>query len=218
MAERGVIFAETPAKQIAKAAREFARRTVNEKPHRARWQQNRGSSTQIRWGKVTAGHGCGWYTIELGTLDGSSDASASLSGSGTECSPFGVITGEGTEGCSTSISLRPERVIGSGVFVEAYDPASTVIPLIAGTDCIVWKSGGSAAGSGSASTSGSGSGTTSSGWGVLRGRMNELLKYEEDGECCASTGEWVTTRKKPFIFVGIEGEWIDCADCPSGSA
>lgn len=38
MAEKGVIFGETAAKQIAKTVREVARRTVNEMPQRGRWQ------------------------------------------------------------------------------------------------------------------------------------------------------------------------------------
>ncbi len=43
MAEKGVIFGETAAKQIAKTVREVTRRTVNEMPQRGRWQQHRGS-------------------------------------------------------------------------------------------------------------------------------------------------------------------------------
>lgn len=44
MAEKGVIFGETAAKQIAKTVREVARRTVNEMPQRGRWHgRKRGS-------------------------------------------------------------------------------------------------------------------------------------------------------------------------------
>jgi len=43
MAEKGIVFGETAAKQIAKTVREVARRTVNEMPQRARWQGGRGS-------------------------------------------------------------------------------------------------------------------------------------------------------------------------------
>lgn len=39
MAEKGVIWGKTAAKQIAKTVREVARRTVNESPQRGRWQQ-----------------------------------------------------------------------------------------------------------------------------------------------------------------------------------
>lgn len=53
MAEKGVIFGETAAKQIAKTVREVARRTVNEMPQRGRWQQHRGGG---------GGHTI-WFTI-----------------------------------------------------------------------------------------------------------------------------------------------------------
>lgn len=39
MAEKGVIWGQTAAKQIAKTVREVARRTVNEQSQRGRWQQ-----------------------------------------------------------------------------------------------------------------------------------------------------------------------------------
>lgn len=55
MAEKGVIFGETAAKQIAKTVREVARRTVNEMPQRGRWHgRKRGSG---------GGHSI-WFTIE----------------------------------------------------------------------------------------------------------------------------------------------------------
>ncbi len=54
MAEKGVIFGETAAKQIAKTVREVARRTVNEMPQRGRWQQHRASG---------GGHTI-WFTID----------------------------------------------------------------------------------------------------------------------------------------------------------
>ena len=54
MAEKGVVWGQTAAKQIAKTVREVARRTVNEKPRRGRWQQQRGSSG--------GGHTM-WFTI-----------------------------------------------------------------------------------------------------------------------------------------------------------
>jgi len=44
MAEKGVIFGETAAKQIAKTVREVARRTVNEMPQRGRWHGRRGGA------------------------------------------------------------------------------------------------------------------------------------------------------------------------------
>lgn len=55
MPEKGVIFGENAAKQIAKTVREVARRTVNEMPQRGRWHGRRGGSG--------GGHTI-WFTIE----------------------------------------------------------------------------------------------------------------------------------------------------------
>jgi hypothetical protein len=54
MTEKGVIFGETAAKQIAKTVREVSRRTVNEMPQRGRWHGRRGGSG--------GGHTI-WFTI-----------------------------------------------------------------------------------------------------------------------------------------------------------
>ena len=56
MAEKGVIFGETAAKQIAKTVREVSRRTVNEMPQRGRWHGRRG-------GGSGGGHTI-WFTID----------------------------------------------------------------------------------------------------------------------------------------------------------
>lgn len=56
MAEKGVIFGETAAKQIAKTVREVSRRTVNEMPQRGRWHGRRGGSSG-------GGHTI-WFTID----------------------------------------------------------------------------------------------------------------------------------------------------------
>ena len=56
MPEKGIIFGETAAKQIAKTVREVARRTVNEMPQRGRWHGRRG-------GGSGGGHTI-WFTID----------------------------------------------------------------------------------------------------------------------------------------------------------
>lgn len=56
MPEKGIIFGETAAKQIAKNVREVARRTVNEMPQRGRWHGRRG-------GGSGGGHTI-WFTID----------------------------------------------------------------------------------------------------------------------------------------------------------
>jgi hypothetical protein len=175
-----------------------------------------GALSDIRDGIVRESHGCGYYRVELGTYEGESVGSGSADASGERCDPCGVISSAGTEGCGMDIVYPANQVVGIGVFVTAYDPASTVIPLKVGTDCVVSTISGTATGSGSGA--GSGSGTTPPAiWRMLRGFQEHLVKYEEDGSCCGPGGTWVTTRKKPTILIGHDCGWIDCAPCPSGS-
>ena len=47
--EDGVIFGKVAAQQIAKTVREVSRRMMNEKPHRARWQQHPGGGGESMW-------------------------------------------------------------------------------------------------------------------------------------------------------------------------
>jgi len=199
MAEKGVIFGETAAKTIVKTCKEHARRTVNEKPHRARYQQKESGGT-VRDGIVRTVIGCGWYRIELGTFIGSPNDIASASGS-AGCDPCLDVTGQGTSGCQITISAPASKVTGSGTIVTAYDMFSDKIPLIVGTDCLLAKTSGVA-----------------TVWKIVNGYHEHVVKYEEDGSCCGPAGEWVTTRKKPTILIGHDCEWIDCEPCPSGSA
>ena len=116
------------------------------------------------------------------------------------------------------------------MYETAYDPASVLIPLIAGSDCIVAKvsntatagSNSSASGGdpcGSESTSDSGSDPAEEIWGVVSGTQEHIVQYKERGECCELTGEWVTTHKTPIILIGLECEEIACDECPtSGSS
>lgn len=185
------------------------------------WVALPGGGGGLTWGKVISGS-CGWYTIELGRLAGSSDA-GSYSGSDDPCNPCDMVTSAGTVDCGIELTYPQPKVEGSGVFVTAYDPESIIVPLEPGTDCIVSKirsvtGAGSGSGSGAEPlASGSGSGTEPEIWGIVRGLQKHLVQYRERGECCPTTGQWVTTHKTPIIFPGIECAEIQCAECPPGS-
>ena len=192
--------------QVAQTVREVSRRIRNETPERGRWQFHGGGGA-IRWGKVVGTSGCGVYSVELGTV-----GNASASGS-EGCSGCGTVASSGTSDCSIEINYPASRVIGSGVFVTAYDPESTVVPLRVGSDCMVARIQNPQVAS-------SGDGGTEQVWGIVRGLQEHLVQYRERGECCPTTGQWVTTHKTPIIFPGIECDEIQCAECPtdSGSA
>lgn len=206
----GNTLSDKAAAEIAKTVREVSRRMMNERGHRGRWQFQGGGGGSSRWGLVTALLGCGWYTIELGTLDGQTEAS----GSGPVCDPCANVTGAGTSGCELTLEYPTPRVTGSGVFITAYDPASTLVPLRVGTDCVVTRMPGNGP---PASGSGSGSGTASTMWSV-RGFQEHIVQYKERWDCCAPDGPPKLVGKTPIIFVGKECDEILCEECPASGS
>jgi hypothetical protein len=166
-----------------------------------------GGGTISQWGLVNAKLGCGWYTIELGTLDDSEEAS----GSGPVCDPCVGVTGEGTVDCGLALEYPTARVTGTGVFVTAYDPASTIISLRLGSDCVVTKMQG-----GSTTSSGSGSGASGTLWSV-RGLQDHIVQFKERWECCPD-GTPRLVGKTPIVFAGRACEEIICDECPSSGS
>jgi len=164
-----------------------------------------GGGGSNQWGLVTALLGCGWYTIELGTLDGSEEAS----GSGPVCDPCSGVTGAGTSGCGLTLDYPTPRVVGTGVYVTAYDPASTIVPLKVGADCILTRMQGSAAPA-------SGSGAAGAAWSV-RGLQEHIVEYKERWECC-DDGSRKLVGKTPVVFAGKVCEEILCEECPASGS
>lgn len=157
------------------------------------------------WGIVTERIGCGVYTIELGTLG----EEPSGSGSGTSCDPCVGVTGAGTSACELVLEYPTSRVVGSGVFVTAYDPSSTLIPLRNGTDCVVTKMPGSSAPA-------SGSGASTSMWSV-RGFQEHIVEYRQRAECCPD-GSYKVVGKTPIVLIGKVCEEILCEECPASGS
>ena len=177
-----------------------------------------GGGTRIRDGIVVASHGCGYYTIELGYYDGNAIGSGSADASGGECDPCASLITSGADATATVVSYPGSQIAGSGTTVEAYDPASIVIPLVVGTDCVVCLIPGGPTGSGSGSTgAGSGSGAEPTVWRVIQGCQEHVVKYEEEGDCCGPGGTWVTLRRRPTILIGHTCPWQEVDSCPSGS-
>jgi len=178
----------------------------------------------IRTGIVREALGCGWYRIELGNFEGSVADLASVSGS-IACSPCANVTSAGTEDCGIILSDPASLVVGTGEIVTAYDSASTTIPLVVGTDCVLALASGAGVGSGSESFTasfdevGSASVSGSEGvvWQVLRGYQNHIVDYKERWDCCEPNGPATLIAKTPIIFIGIACEEIQCGACPSGS-
>ena len=196
-----------------------------------RWEVIAPASTVTKWGIVNTVQGCGMYIIELGVMCNNEESSVSISDSFSDpvpCNQCDNVISESTENCGIELRYPPNRVTGIGVYVTAYDPASVLIPLRAGSDCVVAKVSNTATSSSGSSASGGdpcGSHSTSTSdpveevWGVVSGTQEHVVQYKERGECCGVTGEWVTTHKTPIILIGLECEEIACDVCPgSGSS
>jgi hypothetical protein len=164
-----------------------------------------GGGGESRWGLVVSGEGCGIYTIELGTMD----EPASGSGSGS-CNPCTNVTGAGTSACELVLEYPAARVTGSGEYVTAYDPTSILIPLLAGTDCVVTRMGG-------AEALASGSGPATPTWSV-RGLQEHIVQYRERWDCCEPNGPPVLVGKTPVIFAGKVCDEILCGECPASGS
>jgi hypothetical protein len=167
-----------------------------------------GGTLNVQHGIVTANLGCGYYTIEKGTWAGDmQDAGIGLGSDYTgsaDCDICQDVVGAGTDACGITLTYAPCQVNGTGVYVTAYDEASALIPLVVGTSVKMINMG-------DVDTY-----TQTPIWQILRGVMEHVVKYEEDGECCPSTGVWQTTRKRANILIGKTCDWIECDPCYGG--
>ena len=194
----------------------FAPEGTGEKTCVVRFAGSGGGGAVISDGIVRIVHACGVYTIELGELQ---DVDESASGSGPNCNPCDDGSGSGS-GCELILSPPPQRVVGNGTFVVAFDPQSITIPLAVNTDCVVGKvSPMASSSSGSGAGSGSGASTVTP-WRVLSGYQEHIVQYRERWDCCAPDGPPVLIGKTPIVLVGKECAEIICGECPpsSGSA
>ena len=204
MAETPTVLGTKAVEQIAKTVRDNQNRMMLPRGHRGRWQFH-GGSLNVQHGIVKTILGCGYYTIEKATWAGDmQDAGVGLGSDypgSSDCDICLDVVGEGTDGCGITLSYPPIQVEGTGVSVTAYDSASGLIPLVVGTSCKMINMGDVDAYTGEPV------------WQILRGMMEHVVKYEEDGECCPDTGTWQTTRKRPTILIGHTCDWIECEPC-----
>ncbi len=63
---QGTVFGDKAVKQIAKTVREVARRMMNEKPNRGRWQQQPGAGVELAHGVILeqCSLGCSTYRVQ----------------------------------------------------------------------------------------------------------------------------------------------------------
>jgi len=177
-----------------------------------------GGGHRITHGIVTEHLGCGRYLIEKAIWNGDPDTDGLGLGSGSglnDCNPCFDVTGEGTSACAITLTIPPLQVTGTGVYVTAHDYASTLIPLVVGTGCLIVNLGDrDNAASGSASGSGAGTAIRQ----VLRGFHEHVVEYKEEWDCCEPGGPETLISKTPVILIGKECAPIRCGECPASGS
>lgn len=179
------------------------------------------AGSTLRYGIVSASHGCGHYTVELGVWSGDIDTAGVGIGSDTSsglpdinCDVCWDKTGEGTSECAITISYPPCPVTGTGEFVEAHHNASALVPLKVGTACVL-TGGSSNSASSSSSTTASSSASTAP-WKIVDGLQEHIVEYKEVWDCCdgpGESGEETLISRTPVIFAGKECDPLDCGTC-----
>lgn len=179
---------------------------------------------------VSESHGRGYYTLELAEWVGSTpDCAGGATLDNPECDICTVLSASGGSsggassggpsggaiGCGDDIQLPvfDRQLVGIGVYVLAYDPASTIVPLELLTDCYVMDLGSvnSTLSSGSTSSGGPSSGNEEPVWHIVRGHQTHTLQYREESECCG--GVVTVTRRQAIIFAALVCEEETCNNC-----
>lgn len=187
-------------------------------------ERDGGSGSTAVHGIVHDDLGCGYYIVELAEWAGQTPTGGSGSGTGSQDGlPCDVCpTGSGTGGLlgnpdcgDATIPIFENQVTGIEVYVLAYDPASTIVPLDLGSDCLMMSTGATNLANGS----GSGTGFTSTDeepvFQIVRGHQTHTVQYIENEICC--DGEIIATDRKALIFAAKICENMFCdTECPGG--
>jgi hypothetical protein len=188
-------------------------------------QRDGGSGASAIHGIVHDDIGCGYYVVELAEWAGQTPTGGSGSGTGSQDGlPCDVCpTGSGSQGLlgnpncgDATIPIFENQVIGIGVFVLAYDPASVLVPLQEGSDCLMMDTGATNLTNGSGSGTGFVSEDREPVFQIIRGYQTHTVQYIENEMCC--DGEIIATDRKALIFAAKMCENMFCdTECPGGA-
>jgi hypothetical protein len=208
MADEQIVFGPKAVEQIAKTVREVARMMQNPEGHRGRWQGRYPiNSGRLQYGIVNADETRGYYTIEIAEWAGTTPVAGEVPDICLDAT--GSTSASGDDSCADiTLPAFESQLIGTGVYVLAYDPESVFVPLEVGSDCVLADMGATnALGSQSAS-----SGTTEPVFQIVRGYQTHVVAYDKQYVCC--DGVWTLITKKTYIFAAKECTPAQCANCP----
>ena len=170
------------------------------------WQPYGGGLVSLIHGIVNADLTRGYYTIEIADWSGSTPVTDEVPDICLQAT--GSLSTSGDDNCADiTLPAFESQLIGTGVYVLAYDPESVLVPLEVGSDCVVADMGATnALGSQSAS-----SGTTEPVFQIVRGYQTHVAAYDKEYECC--DGVWTLITKKTYIFAAKECTPATCANC-----
>lgn len=182
------------------------------------------NSSALRHGLVRSNLGCGYYVIELGVWTG--DMFSAGSGVGSDPSDADIpdidcdvcydVTGRGTEACAIELHYPPVQVTGTGQYVIAYHRASALVPLHAGSACLLTGSGADQpSSSDDAPTNTRGIDNV---WQIIDGLQDHTVQYIEEWDCCEPDGPETLLTRTPVIFAAKVCEAIPCGECPAPSS
>lgn len=188
-------------------------------------ERDGGSGATAVHGIVHDDLGCGYYIVELAEWAGQTPTGGSGMGTGSQGGITCDVcpTGSGTGGLLTNpdcgdvtIPIFENQVVGTGIFVLAYDPASTVVPLEQGSDCLMMSTGATNLVNGSGSGTGSSSDEQEPVFQIIRGYQTHTIQYIENEVCC--DGEILTTDRMAVVFAAKVCTNMFCeTDCPGGA-
>jgi len=147
-----------------------------------------GGTVNLQYGIVNADETRGYYTVEIAEWAGTTPIEGEVPDFCGQAT--GSSSGSGDDSCE-DISL-PEfesQLVGTGVYVLAYDPGSVLVPLEIGSDCTLADMG---------ATNNSSGGTTEPVFQILRGYQTHTTQYTERWECCGGVDTLVARTAITF--------------------
>jgi hypothetical protein len=184
-----------------------------------------GGGSFVSRGIVNESHGKGYYTVELAGWGGRTprcfESVTSITDEEQDCDPCQQMVGFSTNslddncGDITLPEFNAQHVeLVTKAYVLAYDPASTLVPLRVGSDCLLVDLGDSNPVNDSNGMSGS-SMEEEPVYQIIRGHQTHTVQYVDTYGCCG-TGEDVLISRKAIIFAAVECDVAICNPCSDG--
>ena len=203
--EKPFMLTKQAIAQIQQVVREYNNRNyknLNNPLPKGRWQGRYTPGTgTLKYGIVNEDQTRGYYTIEIAEWAGTTPTSGEVPDICNQIN--GSASGSGDDTCADiTLPAFESQLIGTGVYVLAYDPESILVPLEIGSDCIIADMG---------ATNALSSGTTEPVFQIVRGYQTHTTQYTERWECCDGIDTMV--GRTAITFAAKVCEEAICTTC-----